>query len=68
MNGMLSGVINVAVALVGLAALAVIVGKNAKTADVINATGGAFSDALRAAEGPVLDATSISMPRGVGLH
>ena len=55
MNNALAGIVNVAVALVGLAALAVLVGKNAKTSEVIGASGNAFANAVIAAQGPVLD-------------
>lgn len=40
-------------AIVGVALLAVLVSKNADTANVVRSVGGAFSDSLRAATGPV---------------
>lgn len=45
--------VTIGVAIVGVATLAVLVSKNANTAGVIKASGGAFSDALRAAVSPV---------------
>ncbi len=39
--------------IVGVATLAVLVSRNANTAGVLKAGGGAFSEALRAATGPV---------------
>jgi hypothetical protein len=46
--------VTIAVAIVGVATLAVLVSRNANTAGVIGAGGKAFSDALRAATGPVM--------------
>jgi hypothetical protein len=51
---MISSVVTVAVAIVGLAIIATLVSKNAATSKVITAGGNAFSNALQAAEGPVL--------------
>lgn len=51
-NG-LEGVLTIAVAIVGVATLATIVGKNSKTADVIKAAGGAFAGVIKAAVSPV---------------
>jgi hypothetical protein len=45
--------VTIAVAIVGVATLAVLVSRNANTAGVIKAGGGAFAEALRAATGPV---------------
>jgi hypothetical protein len=47
-------VVSVAVAIVGLAIIAVIVGKNAQTANVIGAAGKALSDTIGAAVKPAL--------------
>lgn len=55
MNGAVAGIINVAVAIVGLAALAVLVGSRSRTSEVIGATGNAFTSAIQAAQGPVLE-------------
>lgn len=46
-------VVTIAVAIVGVATLAVLVSRNANTAGVIRASGSAFAEALRAATGPV---------------
>jgi hypothetical protein len=51
---MISSVVTVTVAIVGLAIIATLVSKNAQTSTVINAGGRAFTNALTAAEGPVL--------------
>ena len=45
--------VTIAVAITGVAILAVLVSKNANTAGVIKSAGGAFSDALRVAVSPV---------------
>jgi len=47
-------VTSIALAIVGVAMIAVIVGKNAQTSGVISAGGSAFASDLQAAEGPVL--------------
>lgn len=46
-------IVTIAVAIIGLATLAVIVGRNARTSDVISSAGKAFSDALKTAVSPV---------------
>lgn len=46
-------VVTIAVAIVGVATLAVLVSRNANTAGVIKSAGDAFSNALKAATGPV---------------
>jgi hypothetical protein len=46
-------IVTIAVAIVGVATLAVLVSRNANTAGVISSAGRAFSDSLRAATGPV---------------
>lgn len=53
MNNFWEGVVSIATAIVGVALLAVLVSKNAQTPQVISAGGNAFSNALRAATGPV---------------
>lgn len=50
---LIGGVVTVATAIVGVAIIAVLVGSNAKTSDVISAAGTAFGGALNAAEAPV---------------
>lgn len=54
MDRLTESVVTIAVAIIGLATLAVLVGRNAKTADVINAAGTTFTGAIRAAVGPVM--------------
>lgn len=53
MNSAVSAVVTIATAVVGVAILAVLVSRNAQTPAVIKEAGGAFSDILRAATGPV---------------
>lgn len=53
MDNLLNGVVSVAIAIVGVALLAVLVSKNAQTPQVISAAGTAFSGGLAAATGPV---------------
>jgi len=50
---LISSVVTVATAIVGLAIIATLVSKNANTSGVISAGGTAFSGALSAAEAPV---------------
>lgn len=53
MNDMVSAVVTIATAIVGVAILAVLVSQNAQTATVIGSAGQAFGGALAAAEAPV---------------
>lgn len=53
MNAAVQGIITISVAIVGLAVLSVIVSKNAQTPAVINSAGNAFTNAIKAATGPV---------------
>lgn len=50
---MISGLVTVLVAIVGVATLAVLVSGQAQTSNVVKAAGSAFSGALTAAEAPV---------------
>ncbi len=52
-------VVTIAVAIVGVATLAVLVSRNANTAGVLKAGGSAFSEALRAAVSPVSGGNSV---------
>lgn len=54
MDRLVDGAVSIAVAIVGVALLAVLVSRNSNTAGVIGASGAAFSGALRAATGPVM--------------
>jgi hypothetical protein len=54
MDRLTESVVTIAVAIIGLATLAVIVGRNSRTTDVIKAAGGAFNTALGTAMGPVM--------------
>lgn len=53
MNNIWSGIVTIAVAIVGVAIVAVLVSKNAQTPQVLQAGGNAFASALAAATGPV---------------
>lgn len=53
MNHIMEQITVVALAIISLAILAVLVSKNANTVGVIGATSKSFTDALRAATGPV---------------
>lgn len=53
MNNFWEGIVSIALAIVGVALLAVLVSKNANTANVIGASGAAFGAGLRAATAPV---------------
>ena len=53
MNSAVAALTAIATAIVGVAIVAVIVGKNANTANVITAGGNAFASALKAAVAPV---------------
>lgn len=53
MRGTTEAVVSVLVAIVGVATLAVLVSKNANTANVLTAGGKAFAGALSAATAPV---------------
>jgi len=61
MNSAGEQVVTIAVAIVGVAILAVIVSKNSNTAQVIKSAGDAFSGALGVAVSPITGS------RGVGL-
>jgi hypothetical protein len=50
---LINSVTSIAVAIVGIAFLAVLVSKNANTTGVISASGSAFAKGLSAAEAPV---------------
>lgn len=53
MNQVWGGIVTIAVAIIGVAIVATLVSRNADTANVIKSAGGAFSQALNAATGPV---------------
>lgn len=53
MNSIWSGIVTIAVAIVGVAIVATLVSKNAQTPQVLTSAGNAFSSALKAATGPV---------------
>lgn len=53
MSDLTNATVSIALAIVGVAFLAVLVSRNANTSGVISSAGTAFSNALAAAEGPV---------------
>lgn len=53
MGGFGKGLITIAIAIVGVAIVAVLVSKNANTQGVVQSVGQAFSQSLGAAEAPV---------------
>lgn len=57
MDQLTTAIVTIAVAIVGVATLAVLVSKNANTSGVIQSAGTAFSGALNAATGPVSGAS-----------
>lgn len=62
MDQLTTAVVTIAVAIVGVATLAVLVSRNANTSGVIASAGDAFSGALQAATGPVSGGFSGSIP------
>ena len=55
-DSLVQSVVTVALAIVGVAVLAVLVSSRSQTPAVIGTLGGAFAQSLTAAEGPVLGA------------
>jgi len=62
MDKLTESIVTIATAIIGLAMLAVIVGRNARTTDVINASGHAFNSALGTAISPVAGGGGFQMP------
>lgn len=58
MNNALEPIVTIAVAIVGVAILAVLVSQKSNTAGVLAAAGSAFSNSLSAATGPVTGSTA----------
>ncbi|MDE2019751.1 MAG: hypothetical protein KGJ13_05405 [Patescibacteria group bacterium] len=61
MNELVSGVVTIAVAIIGVALLATLVSRNANTAGILSAGGNSLATALGAAEAPVTGANYSSM-------
>lgn len=57
MDQIWQGVVTIAVAIIGVAILAVLVSKNANTSNVVQAGGNAFATMLNAATSPVTGVT-----------
>lgn len=64
MNTLSESVVTVMVAIIGLASLAVLVSRNARTSEVISATGKSFNSALATAISPVTGAGGFGMGNG----
>jgi len=62
MNDIWPGIVTIAVAIIGVATLAVIVSKNANTAGVITAGAGGLATAISAAVSPITGSSFISSP------
>jgi hypothetical protein len=58
-ENLISSVVTVATAIIGLAIVATLVSRNANTEGVIGVSGSAFSNALAAAEAPVTGTSSM---------
>ena len=58
MDRLTESVVTIALGIIGLATLAVLVSKNANTAGVITAGGGAFNSSLATAISPITGGTS----------
>lgn len=56
---LIEGLVSIAVAVVGIALVAVIVGRGSQTASVIQSAGGALSSVLKAATAPASGSSSI---------
>lgn len=52
-DNLIHSVVTIALAITGIAVLAVLVSRNSQTPRVLGAAGGAFSESLAAAEAPV---------------
>lgn len=61
-----TSVVSIALAIIGIAALAVIVSRNAQTTQVIGAAGGAFSNSLSTALSPLNSGGALSSLTGGG--
>jgi arginine exporter protein ArgO len=59
---LIESVVTIALAIVGVATLAVLVSRNANTSQIIQTGGQAFSSSLEAAEAPVLSEGAVSIP------
>lgn len=59
-DNIISGIVTVMTAIIGVAILAVIVSKNSNTSGVISSAGSAFAGALSAATAPITGSTSFS--------
>lgn len=67
MNSVWSGIVTIAVAIIGVAIVATLVSKNAQTPQVLKSAGDAFSSALRAATGPVTGGGGLGNLSDLGL-
>lgn len=63
MDRLTESVVTILVAIIGLATLAVIVGRNARTSEVISAAGRQFTSAIGVAVSPVTGGGGYSIPQ-----
>lgn len=66
MNSLWSGIVTIAVAIIGVAIVAVIVSKNAQTPQVLQAAGQALSTGIGAAVSPVTGGNSLGTLNNFG--
>lgn len=66
MNNLTESVVTIAVAIIGLATLAVLVGRNSRTTDVIKAAGGVFNSSLGTAISPVMGGNGFGVGQPFG--
>lgn len=57
---LIEGIVSIAIAVVGIALVAVIVGHGSQTASVLSSAGGALSSVLKAAEFPATGSSGLS--------
>lgn len=62
---LIESVVTIALGIVGVATIAVLVSRNSQTPAIIGTSGGAFSEALQAAEAPVLSSAEFPGVRGL---
>lgn len=66
MKNITESIVTIAVAIIGLATLAVLVGRNARTSSVIDSASNAFSSALGVAISPVNNSGGFNPSFGAG--
>jgi hypothetical protein len=61
-DSLVTGIVSIALGILGVATLAVILSKNANTSGVISAGGSALSQNIAAAVSPITGGSGLSMP------